>query len=217
MAAPGKCRHHPFALVYPDFRAAYIKVNKCATQTLTQAFAEVLAGSAGPGAVLTGTFPAGYFVFAFVRNPYDRLVSTYFNQVARPTKFSRGLFRDGMHKAFWRYDGMHPGMGFSDFAHLVAGIRDNLANPHFKSQADFLTDDLTGDLMPGFIGRFEQLQADFDWICHRLGADTVRLPVLNRSARNLWPHYYTRELADVVYRRFQADFELFGYSRKIPC
>jgi len=203
----------PFAITYPAHKCAYIRVNKCATQALTRALDAALDTA---GRYEGGWVPADYFMFAFVRNPYDRLVSTYFNQIRRPTNFSRSLFRNGMHKAFWRYPGMHPGMSFFEFACAVANIPDWQANPHFKSQHRFLTYDDTGELMPDRVFNFEALQAGFSRICRHLDVEAARVPVVNRSTRDLWPRYYTRDLAGVVYKRFQSDFEMFGYGRDLP-
>ena len=38
---------------------------------------------------------------------------------------------------------------------------------------------------------------------------------LNESHHADWPTYYTRELADRIYRAYECDFDRFGYARAI--
>jgi len=60
--------------------------------------------------------------------------------------------------------------------------------------------------------RFEQLDSDFDVIRTRLGRPALCLPHLNRSADGQYREHYTPELQDIVFERFAADFEYFGYG-----
>ena len=194
---------------YINFPCTYIKINKVATQTLAVAFNRVF-GKSISGMPTAIKKP---FIFAFVRNPYDRAVSCWLNQIVAPTEFSKNLFKDGMHKSFWRYPGLNPGMSFPDFAKVIHDIHDGQSNPHFKSQSWFLLNG-KGQLEPDYIGRFEMLQEDFNVVCNRVGVNSVALPHRNRTKkRGAWKKYYKPITRDLIYERYREDFELFGYER----
>lgn len=196
-----------FFNVYPRHKCAYIKINKVATQSLLvaceKAFGKGISGCAAA---------PDFFTFAFVRNPYDRLVSCWLNQIASPSPYSRTLFKGGMHAAFWRYPGLHPKISFSSFVRVIAEIPDEIANPHFKGQAWFLTGE-SGQLLPQFIGRFETLQEDFNRVCREVGVPRVQLLHRNRTAeRYVYKRYYKRITKELTERRYARDLELFGYE-----
>ncbi len=143
-----------------------------------------------------------YFKFSFVRNPWARLVSEY---------------------NYRRYFTL---MSFRDF--VVGGFpapcRYSDASRHVMPQYDYLHDQ-AGRCLVDFIGRFENLQADFDRVCSVLGIAPVRLPHVNASdsgdsapaptapATARKPHvaYYDSETRELVGRRYQQDVEAFGY------
>jgi hypothetical protein len=45
---------------------------------------------------------------------------------------------------------------------------------------------------------------------------SIELPRLNGSGSSDWPPYYSAELADIVYRLYEQDFDAFRYSRRVP-
>ncbi len=197
-----------FPLVYPDHKAVYFRVNKVATQSLTALFEKQI----GPG-VPGGDIGPNYFKFCFVRNPYDRLVSCWLNQIANPTPFSKKLFERGMHKGFWEHPGLKPGMEFSDFVKAIVKIDDLKMNPHFKPQYVFLIDKHTGGFMPDFVGRFECMRRDYEYICRAINIKPEKMPVRNKTGtRKPWQEYYNLEILRMVGHKYRKDFEMFGYS-----
>jgi chondroitin 4-sulfotransferase 11 len=141
----------------------------------------------------------GYFTFAFVRNPWDRLVSCYRQKLspeARDNAVARRFARRGA-------------MDFSEFAATVCEIPDERANPHFRSQHFGLLSAGGDRLMPTlWVGRFENLAEDFAQVADRIGAPHLRLPHLTPSPEGQTPDYrdhYGGGLAE-------KDVELFDYS-----
>lgn len=153
---------------------------------------------------------ASYTSFAFVRNPWDRLVSCYANKLSQKHLF-QGPERRGTLKALQRAGVYSQQISFADFVKAVSLIPDIEANRHFRSQHCFLTD-RSGALMPDRVYRFEQLSEDFAALVSEFGLSAVELPHKKSTARRDYREYYTPELRDMTARRYARDIELFGYE-----
>jgi hypothetical protein len=139
------------------------------------------------------------FKFAFVRNPFDRAVSLYRylrrirNEAVPPeTTFSEFCESVG--------GGDYPPVGLYNYRGL------NQCNPIVR----WLTDS-SGKLIVDFVGRYENLEADFQEACRRIG---IREPIPHKNSTRHMPyreHYddHTRAIIERVYRE---DLERFGYS-----
>jgi hypothetical protein len=157
-----------------------------------------------PRLALSALRRAGMFRFAFCRNPYDRLYSCYSQKIGSLKKRSERTHR------FWRYGAsFHAEMSFEEFAYQVARVPDLFSDRHFRSQHPLLF--YRGVLHVDFLGRFERLEADWQDLRGRLGLPA--LPHLNVSASAGYRAAYSPKLAELVYRRYQTDFQLLGYDR----
>jgi len=137
--------------------------------------------------------PAGayeaLFKFAFVRNPWDRLVSRYAH-LLRSKDRNRHGFISSLEK-------------FEDF--LQWEIQRDSAN-----QYPYVTD-ARGKQIVDFIGHYETLAADFAKVCARLKIQ-AELPHANASEHRDYRTYYTPETREFVAKQFQRDIEMFGYD-----
>lgn len=145
---------------------------------------------------------ARFFKFAFVRNPYDRLVSSY-------TFLNNG----GMNEDDARF-AKHHLQPYESFEHFVL---EGLARHsevqywvHFRPQSNFICDSKGKNLMD-FTGRFEQISEDYSVIANRLGK-ARDLPVTNQSRRGDYREAYSPELIDIVSRLYAEDLKTFGYG-----
>jgi hypothetical protein len=149
-----------------------------------------------------------YFKFTFVRNPWDRLLSCYMSKVV-PERFA-GSFKTYSNVAF-RDD-----MSFQEFAEAVCLIPDEEANIHFCSQHVFVCSRASGkNVLADFVGRFENLEEDFEIVTKRIGID-AQLPHAadtssTRGSRS-YRDFYDEKLARMVGERYREDVEIFGYS-----
>ena len=76
---------------------------------------------------------------------------------------------------------------------------------HLKPQSSLLSDDIN------YIGRFENLQKDFDFVCLELGIPKKELPIINQSKRNHYRKYYNKETREIVAQRYAMDIGRFNY------
>jgi hypothetical protein len=151
-----------------------------------------------------------YYSFAFVRNPWDRLVSCYMDKVA-DTDLEDEDLNPKSAAVFMRERGGRTGeVSFDEFAREVCRTNDEESNRHFRSQHVFLTD-RRGRVLPQNIFRFETLGEDFAAVMNRIGLPEVELPHANATRRRDYREYYTEELRDLVAERYHRDIELFGF------
>ena len=129
-----------------------------------------------------------YFSFCFVRNPWDKIVSQY--------HFNRDKF------------------GFSDatFEEYVcafdAGKRISWFNYDFLS---WMTDK-QGNMLIDFVGRFENLQNDFDYACEKIGIPKKKLPHMVKSEnRKHYTEYYNEKTKSIIANKYAKDIEYFNY------
>ena len=136
------------------------------------------------------------FKFAFVRNPWDKVISHYHFRV-RTNQTGMGVGQ----------------ISFPDW--IRAAYRDRDPRYYdkplmFAPQADWLTDE-SGDLIVDFIGRFETLREDFAALSKVLGT-SPQLPHLKPSMHVDCRNYYDAETRHVIAEHFRTDCRMFGYT-----
>jgi Sulfotransferase family len=160
--------------------------------------------------------------FAFVRNPYDRLVSCWANKFKDKPLVVGDFNVEDYLRAKRKLDeplpeGPERTLSFAEFAVFAAATADGRVDMHWQLQSDLIE-------VPGvalnFIGKFEAFQNDFARVLDYLGTGPemkcAASQRLNVSRHGSTVNYYTAELADRVYRAYERDFDRFGYSRKLP-
>jgi hypothetical protein len=140
---------------------------------------------------------ARLFKFAFVRNPWDLQVSSYYH-IRRERPQLLGPHQD--FESFLRFK-LDPGRPYQ--YHIDTSI---------ELQSDYLVD-LRGRLIVDFVGRYERLVQDYGEACRRIGIPARDLPHRRRATdreRDYRP-YYPDGLAELVATHFRQDIEMLGY------
>lgn len=131
-----------------------------------------------------------YFKFAFVRNPFDRFVSTCFF-----------LNRDNPNFAEGAADFMKRALTVPRFRQRV------LVRPQYQ-----LLTDARGQIALDKVGRYENLQASYDAICAKIGIPPSPLRKTNESKHNSFVEYYDDDLRAIVADFYKDDLNKFGYD-----
>ena len=139
--------------------------------------------------VLSAEIWHSYFKFCFVRNPWDRFISTVFYR-NKDLAQSNGPLIPRFHE--------------------VIDKQSQNPNLFYKTQASFVVDD-NNKIMMDFIGKTETMQEDFNEICKRLQIPNQQLERRNSSPHDLYLQYYNAILLDRVTKIYAQDIALFNY------
>lgn len=129
-----------------------------------------------------------YFKFAFVRNPWDLQVSLYYYMLKSGLPEHQHVRQM---KSFEQY--------------LEWRVQHRL-----RLQKDFITDE-DGKVIVDFIGKFENLEEDFNFVCKTLDIDES-LPHLNKSKHFSYQQHYNDYTRQLVEEHFKQDIDFFGYT-----
>jgi hypothetical protein len=142
------------------------------------------------------------FKFAFVRNPWDLQVSSY-HHIRRERSHLIAHLADFEAFLRWKLSQERPYQ-----FHIDTSI---------ELQSDYVID-LHGNIIVDFIGRYENLMADFASACSHIGIKPPKLPYERKAAdrRKDYRSYYTDGLAELVAEHFRPDIEMFGYTFDPP-
>jgi hypothetical protein len=146
-----------------------------------------------------------YFKFAIVRNPFDRIVSAYnwHCRLMEPSNFrDRLLFKDFIYKK-GRFKTQYINTAIIKKANKYRQVR---------AITDFVMDK-NDNLLVDYIGRFENLKNEWEFICEKIGTE-IELPHIHNSCRDdkHYRDYYDDETRKFVSEACEKDLETFGYE-----
>ncbi|SEN43911.1 sulfotransferase family protein [Halomonas caseinilytica] len=148
------------------------------------------------------------YKFAFVRDPYSRILSCYLDRVLTQTSRPSREFRRALKKE--EFD-------FKDFVSVICKQSSSIQNSHWRLQADDILFDLVNF---DFVGKIENLEEDLAAVNSKIFGGDLDRNILKgnfspkkTSAKDKVAEYYTQEMLDMVYDSYRKDFELFGYEK----
>ncbi len=156
------------------------------------------------------------FAFGFARNPWERMVSLYRFMCQKPFRNT-----DNFDQEMTRRIGFKRWLMEDEF--FMQEDRHPTGEP-WVMRENWRGDGAT-DLPPmqrrpqmwwlrgcDFIGRFENLPADFAKACSMAGLQSTGLPHINATTGGNWRAEYDAETRDFVAEHFAEDIEAFGFE-----
>lgn len=147
---------------------------------------------------------SSHFIFSFVRNPFDRLVSAYNNKLVENDHLSPAMERMGLERH----------MPFERFLEVVANTADADLDVHLLPQSTILCVD--GLPIPSFIGKLEAMDSHWRRLqrrMHQAGLPAVgnlpRKNVRRTDVSDLPEYFNSRRRIDLAAHRYADDLALF--------
>lgn len=145
-----------------------------------------------------------YFKFVFTRNPWDKMVSQFCYRKAHYQRKFKFVGDDSqLFKQF--VDIVYVGYKKSNRVKFTA------MDPR---QTSYILND-KGECLADFIGKYENLQGDFDTVCDYLKVERRTLPTRNKSRKRKtknYVDYYDDETINKVSEMFKSDIEFLNYD-----
>jgi len=137
-----------------------------------------------------------YFKFAFIRNPWDRLVSCWKNKVIDENHFH------------FSQEELLKMQKFENFVNFVSEQNISKCNHHLRLQSKLI--DMNN---LDYLGRFENFREHLKGIMKIIGIPDIKISRINESKdRNGYMSYYDEQLIQKVAEIYSRDINLFSYD-----
>lgn len=143
-----------------------------------------------------------YYKFTFVRNPFSRIVSEYHYMMKESSNHPQRIKNRKIHKL---------PTTFKEFCKNITNLYKYCYPYHDTTLIDYVMDK-NGKQLVDYIGRFENLQQDFNIICDKIGITRQKLPHRNKTKRKHYTEYYDDQTREIVAKKYAKDIEYFGYE-----
>lgn len=136
-----------------------------------------------------------YFKFTFIRNPWDRFVSSYFYIKQYPHLFKEYNYIN-------KFDNINSFILNVDKKKLFKSI-------YFKPQVNWIK-----NYKYNYIGRFENLQDDFYILCEKLNIEKIKLKKINETLnkKKAYQEYYNKKTRNIIKRLYEEDIKVLQYT-----
>jgi hypothetical protein len=143
-----------------------------------------------------------YASFAFIRNPFSRIVSEY--------KYAK---KESHNNCDHIKSDSPLNLSFKEFCKdLEYNLDQYCYHFHEKSLCDYLLN-ANGSEKVNYIGRLENFQKDFNAICDKMEIPQKRLPhVFKSDDKKNYTEYYDDETRAIIAEKYAKDIDYFGYK-----
>lgn len=135
-----------------------------------------------------------YYKTAFVRNPFDRLLSGFMylkHREERPDLIN---------------------LNFTEYCRKIDKKKPTKTHKYIlKPQLDYIVNE-GGQIITDFIGRFENIEEDFQKMCNNIGRTDATLPKKNSTEHKNYREYYDDYSKQLVEDIFYQDLKEFNYK-----
>jgi hypothetical protein len=143
-----------------------------------------------------------HFKFAFVRNPWDLMVSSYCWWLRKGRLFDDSIAQKA--KQVEQFDNFKQFI-LSDFG------RTHINEIKAQDLSHWICDE-NGAIIINFVGKVENLEQDLEYVFSQLGTSCPNLTVSNASQRDTYRTYYDQETKEVIQNRFNWTIKTFNYE-----
>ena len=138
-----------------------------------------------------------YFTFGFIRNPYYQVISSYY-QVKN--------------KAIYKWPSLYNLDKLESIESYVPYILECFPTCRSIKQEIFLFDS-NGNQLVDYIGKYENLQSDYKFICKKIGIKYKPLERINANQTNVdYDSLLTPYLKSMIAYELRDTFEILGYK-----
>lgn len=136
-----------------------------------------------------------YYQFAFVRNPWDRVLSCFLDKTKQCIGKSWAL----------EYYKIYYDCSFEEFIEQLNG-KNIVYDGHLMPQTMLINNHVN------FIGKFENLNQDLSIVQKILSLPQEDMPYENTTCHEHYSQYYNKLTRDKVYYLYKEDIERFNYE-----
>ena len=141
----------------------------------------------------------GYFSFCFVRNSWAKVFSEY-------------TYRKKMLK-YWKENPPTNPVWIESYKMYTKALEGcNTFCDFLRNRKYWEPEQLTWSSEVDLVGRFENLQEDFNVVCDKIGIPRQELLHRNKSTHKHYTEYYDDETREIVAEKYAKDIEYFGYE-----
>jgi hypothetical protein len=136
-----------------------------------------------------------YEFHAIHRNPYDRFISVF----CFFEKFDKKFPYKARYKKFWSN-------GITGLIELMD--KKSVGSLLLRPQSDFVSKEV-------IMHSFEEFENTYEILCNIIGIKYKKLPKENTTTHKNYKEYYTKDIQDWIYKKYEIDFKNFNYGYEL--